>query len=247
MPAPASSARPSVTSVTGARRRGGGGGVAGPGSGRSHANGAAPSGSQDGGCCSSLPCSRPSPATRLRTVALAARTAGPPAGPRSARLRCSRNSSAAAASSGRMNPPRPPKIDPTDTMVAITSPTTRIPRLRRSGHRRVGGRVGQHEPPDDVQRGPDPEERGHHEPDAHEHRVDVIPARDPRRDACDLPVVPGACGPGLPHLPERAAHVCRVHGSQLSTLAVGSIRDVPENPPSFPRCHPGPPVSRWTT
>ena len=38
-----------------------------------------------------------------------------------------------------MNPPRPPKIEPTDTIVAITSPTTRMPRLRGSG---IAGSAG---------------------------------------------------------------------------------------------------------
>ena len=38
-----------------------------------------------------------------------------------------------------------------------------------------------------------------------------------------------------------------IMGLSFARQRVGSIRDVPENPPSFPRCHPGPPVSRWTT
>ena len=164
-PRPASSATPSVTSVTGLRRRrGGGGGVAGPGLGQ-------------------VPGERRGaeriPGRRLLLVGgpvlgdalhqryptgalLGLRRPGLaglrwPATPRSARLRCNRNSSTTAASSGRMNPPRPPKTEPIDTMVAITKPTTKMAPPAALRHRRVLRRVGKDDPPGDVERGPDPE------------------------------------------------------------------------------------------
>ena len=97
---------------------------------------------------------------------------------------------------------------------AIAEPDQRtIGRRAGAGVGRVGRVVGrlvrQQDPAGDVERRADAGERRHHEPDPHQHRIDVVAAGDRRGHPRDLAVVARPSGPRLPHLPQRALHVRR--------------------------------------
>ena len=224
--------------------------VHGAGSGRSQANGAAPSGSQAGGagCGAGVPGrsftidGAPVPPAASRRQA---RCRGP-AGPRSLRLRCSRNSSAATASSGRRTPPCRVEQRRRGRATAMTSPIRTSSRgLRPAAAGRVADRARRAAAtqPAMYSAAPMPVEGRDHEPDPDEHGIDVVAACDAPRRRRRPAGLPGAGRGGSPTSPAACrARPSRSWDQTCSAPPPPHIRGHPENRPrGFPD---GPPRRR---